>query len=321
PQSANVGVHVLNFNNSTGMLSLDEVVPNSAVPATSNQAIYDVEWSSDGRYLYISVAGEPGMQGDVLQYDTQNPSATLTSVLPNGIANSYGLQMGPDSVIYHLYQETTGGPFLLGALSDTDTVATAVNYDPSVFSGDFGGTQFPSFLPSSSQTIMVDFTSSGSCANSPVSFFPEVDPAADSLVWNFGDGTGSNQWSPNHIYESGGVFTVTLTAYLNGESETVSHDVNITQFDLQIDLVQDTTACSCELPFPKAPNPKPSCGQFSVTATVQGGMGEAVWSNGQTGLTLTPDSLGYYYVVVTDPNTGCSAYAGVNINEYQVQDQ
>lgn len=321
PQSANVGVHIMNFDNSTGELEFDQVVPNTAVASTTGQAIYDVEWSSNGQYLYISVAGEPGIPADILQFDTQNPSATLTSVLPNSIANSYGLQMGPDSVIYHLYRETAGGPILLGALSNTDTVASAVTYDPSVFAGDFGGTQFPSFLPGSSQEITVDFTSSGQCANSPVSFFPEVDPAADSLVWNFGDGTGANQWSPNHIYENGGPFTVTLTAYLNGESQTVQHDINITQFDLQIDLVQDTTACSCELPFPKAPNPKPNCGQFSVTATVQGGSGNAIWSNGQTGFTLTPDSAGFYYVVVTDPNTGCSAYAGVNINEYQVQDQ
>lgn len=323
PQSANVGVHLMNFDNTTGDFEFDSVVPNSAVTATSGQAIYDVAWSSNGQYLYISVAGEPGIQADVLQYDTQNPSATLISVLPqpNSIANSYGLQMGPDSVIYHLYQETAGGPYLLGAISDTDTVATAVSYNPSVFPDDFGGTQFPSFLPRSNQDITVDFTTSGECANSPVSFFPEVNPAADSLVWNFGDQTGSNQWSPNHSYQDGGVYTVTLTAYLNGQSQSVQHDVNITQFDLQIDLVQDTTACSCELPFPKAPDPKTGCTQFSVTATVQGGSGNALWSNGQTGLTLQPDSAGYYYVVVTDPNTGCSAYAGVNINEYQVQDQ
>jgi gliding motility-associated-like protein len=323
PQSANVGVHLMNFNASTGELEFDEVIPNTAVAATTGQAIYDVEWSSDGRYLYISIAGEPGIQADVLQYDSQNPSATLQSVLPqpNSIANSYGLQMGPDSVIYHLYQETVGGPYLLGALSNTDTVASAVNYNPQVFSGDFGGTQFPSFLPRSSQDVTVDFTWSGQCANSPVSFFPEVDPAADSLTWNFGDQTGSRLWSPNHIYESGSIYTVTLTAWLDGEPHVVQHDINITQFDLQINLVQDTTACSCELPFPKAPNPPPQCGQFSVTATVQGGTGIAEWSNGQTGLTLQPDSAGYYYVIVTDPNTGCSAYAGVNINEYGFQDQ
>jgi hypothetical protein len=36
--------------------------------------------------------------------------------------------------------------------------------------------------------------------------------------------------------------------------------------------------------------------------------------------TLTPDSAGYYYVVVTDA-TGCTTYAGVNIREYDAVDQ
>lgn len=322
PQSANVGVHVLNFDNATGEITFEQTIPNSAQTGTTDEAIYDVEWSMNGQYLYVSVAGEAGAPGDVLQYDFLNPGTSLASVLPqpNSIAHSYGLQMGPDSVIYHLYQETNGGPILLGALTNTDTVAAAVVYQQEVFPGNFGGTQFPSFLPAADQSITVDFTSSGTCANSPVSFFPEVDPAADSLVWSFGDGNGSNSWSPIHTYENGGTFDVTLTAWLNGESESVTHPIDITQFDLQITLVQDTTACSCELPFPKAPNPKPPCGQFTVTAQVQG-QGDAVWSNGQTGLTLTPDSAGYYYVVVTDPNTGCAAYAGVNIREYDVQDQ
>jgi len=108
---------------------------------------------------------------------------------------------------------------------------------------------------------------------------------------------------------------------LNGQTQTATVPVTITQFDLQITLVQDTTACSCELPFPKATPPPPQCGQFSVTATVQGGSPVSeVWSNGDTGLTLQPDSAGYYYLVVTDA-TGCAAYAGVNIREYDIQDQ
>src|SRR5690606_19032262 len=159
PQNANTGVHLLNFDNRTGVLGFDEVVPNTAQASTADEAIYDVEWSSNGQYLYISVAGEPGIQADVLQFDLLNPTTTLASVLPepNTIAHSYGLQMGPNSVIYHLYQETDGGPILLGALSNTDTVAAAVSYNSEAFPGDFGGTQFPSFLPAMDQTIAVDF--------------------------------------------------------------------------------------------------------------------------------------------------------------------
>src|SRR5690606_36459128 len=151
-------------------------------------------------------------QADVLQFDLLNPTTTLACVLPepNTIAHSYGLQMGPDSAIYPLYQETDGAPFLLGALSNTDTVAAAGSSNSEALPGHFGGPQSPSFLPAMDQTITVDFTSSGTCANSPVSFFPTVDPAADSLVWSFGDGVGDTSWSPIHVYENGGQFEVTL---------------------------------------------------------------------------------------------------------------
>jgi PKD repeat protein len=320
PQSANVDVHLLNFDNSTGVLTFDKTIPNTAVSSTTDQAINDVEWSLNGQYLYISVAGEPGIQADVLQYDLLNPTTTLTSVLPqpNSIAQSYGLQIGPDSTIYHLYQATVGGPFLLGALTNTDSVATAVNYNPSAFPGNFNGTQFPSFLPRMDQNIMVNFTTSGTCSGVATSFFPTVSPSADSLVWDFGDGMGSSDWSPNYAYQNGGTYNVTLTAYLNGQSQSVTLPVTITQFDLQLTLVQDTTACRDEFPPPRGTgSPQP----FSVTAQVQGGSPiSETWSNGDTGLTLTPDSAGYYYLVVDDA-TGCAAYAGVNVREYGLQDQ
>ncbi len=324
PQTTNVDIHLLNFDNTTGVIGFNQTIPNTAVPTSSGQAIYDVEWSSNGQYLYISVAGGAGIQADVLQFDLLNPTTTLASVLPqpNGVFASYGLQMGPDSTIYHLYQETAGGPYLLGGISDTDSVAAKVIYAEEIFAGDFGGGQFPSFLPQLDQDITISFTSAGTCANTPTSFFPEVRPGADSLVWDFGDGGGSNSWSPVYTYEDGGDYTVTVTAHFNGQTETATETITIQPFDVQIQLVQDTTACSCELPFPRATNPKPPCGQFSVTATVEGTYTSAIWSDSHetTGLTLQPDSAGYYYLVVTDA-AGCSTYAGVNIREYDVQDQ
>ena len=120
--------------------------------------------------------------------------------------------------------------------------------------------------------------------------------------------------------------TYLLLHFLNGQTATSSQPITITDFDTQISLVQDTTACSCELPFPKAPNPPPQCGQFSVTAQVNGTgtpsyqwFGPAGLIAGATTLTLQPDSAGYYYLVATVGT--CATYAGVNIKEYDVQDQ
>ena len=332
PQEANRDIEILNFNVATGALTYNQRILNSAVNSTLPQAVYDTEWSSNGQYLYISRQGEAGIQADVLQFDFLNQTTTLASVLPqpNNIFQSFGLQMAPDSAIYHLYQATSGGPFLVGSLTNTDTVASEVIYDPSAFNSNpnFNGMQFPSFAPKDSIAFTVDFVSEGNCANTPVSFYPTVDPAADSLIWSFGDGQFANEWSPVHTYDQGGSFLVEVIAFLNGDTAYAAHPIDITQFDLQLTLVQDTTACACELPVNNGQGgcPNDTSDDFEVSVQAQGGTApQYQWFGpgglllGQTTETLRPDSAGYYYVVATEGL--CSAYAGVNIKEYDSLDQ
>ncbi len=330
PQETTRDVEILDFDPTTGALGFQQRILSSGIITATNQSIYDTEWSDNGQFLYLSVHGEPGIQADVLQYDINNPLTSLASVLPqpNTIFRSFGLQMAPDSSIYHLYQSVSGGPFLVGSLANTDTVASEVTYTAQAFptNQNFAATQFPSFAPRDTVSIVVSFISDGLCANAPTSFFPTVTPSADSLVWDFGDGSGSRDWSPVYTYTAGGSYNVSVTAFLNGQTATSAQPISITDFDTQISLVQDTTACSCELPFPKAPNPPPQCGQFSVTAQVNGSgtptyqwFGPAGLIAGATSLTLQPDSAGYYYLVATVG--ACATYAGVNIKEYDVEDQ
>ena len=325
PQTADRNVAILNFDNSNGALAMDQFVFNTASSTTTTQSIYDTEWSNTGRFLYISRHGEPGIPANVFQFDLNNTGTSLAPVLSVVANRSYGLRMAPDSAIYHLYQTTAGGPFLLGKLTNTDTLAIGVVHTPDAFGGalNFNGTQFPSFSPRSNINLTVSFTSEGTCSASPVSFYPLVVPGADSLSWDFGDGQTSNQWSPIYAYQNGGTYDVTVTAFLNGDTATATQTITLTQFDLQLTLVADTTACKCELPVnngvPPCPNDKSD--DFSVTVQTQGGNPTSfTWSNGDTGPTLTPDSAGYYYVVVTDA-TGCTAYAGVNVREYDATDQ
>lgn len=322
PLTVNRNIAILDFDDATGLLSFDQFVLNSA--STLAGAIYDTEWSPSGRFLYISRRNDSGADAQVLQFDTTNPATSLAPILPVAVNSSYGLQIAPDTAIYHIYQATGGGPFLIGRLTDTDSVGTLVQYEPTAFTANpnINGTQFPSFSPAFDLNLSVSFVSAGTCSNSPISFFPTVTPDADSLVWDFGDGQGSNAWSPVHTYQNGGAFNVTVTAFLNGETASASNPINITQFDLQLQLVQDTTACECELPINNGvpPCPNDTSDDFSVEVQIQGTASSIIWSNGDIGPILTPDSAGYYYVVVTDA-TGCSAYAGVNVREYGLQDQ
>lgn len=319
PQDTNTDAIILTFNPASGTLAFDRYIVNSGLPTFSNQSIYDIEFSHTGRYLYLSRHGDGTVAPDVFQYDYSNPTASLTSILPAPVFRSYGLQMAPDSAMYHLYQAAAAGPFLLGRIEDTDSISTKVIYTPSVISAtSFAGTQFPSFAARTQVTLTVDFTFAGTCENNPTSFFPTVTPAADSLRWDFADGNGSNAWSPVHQYAAPQTYNVTLTAFYQDQTQTATKAVTIAPFPLQLDLVQDTTACRSEFPPPRGSS---SPTQFRVTVNVTGGTATSyTWSNGDTGPVLTPDSAGYYYVVVTD-GSGCSSYAGVNVKEYGLQDQ
>src|ERR1041384_4604519 len=142
---------ILNFNDATGSFTFDRYIYNTGSNTTTNQSIYDIEWDSKGQYLYISRVGETGINADVLQYDMINGSVggstgiSLTSVLGGVIFRSWGLNMAPDSAIYHIYQTVSGGPFLMEKFTQTDHRADSVIRNPLPFGNvNFGGAQFPS---------------------------------------------------------------------------------------------------------------------------------------------------------------------------------
>lgn len=330
PSDPNKNVLLYSFDETTGTLSANaNTILFGSAAAGGTPAIYDAEISPSGRYLYVSKTGTGG-NGLILQFDLTDRTASPDTVV-FGLTGSYGLQIGPDSAIYHIYEEDPG-EFLVGRINDPDTVAAESLYEEDVFGHDFNAQQFPSFgqiFP----TINVDFTSVGSCSNSPVAFFPTVTPGADSLAWDFGDGNGSSTWSPTHTYEEGNTYPVTVYAFVGGQvADSATHDINITQFDTQISLVQDTTACSCELARPKATNGGTTypngqaCNPFRLTAQINPQDGGTIqWYgpdgllDGQTSAEVTIDTAGFYYVVVTQG--GCSTYAGVNVKEYGIIDQ
>src|SRR5258708_9453304 len=273
-----------------------------------------------GEYLYVSRVGETGINADVLQYDYLNPTNTLTSVLKSPEFRSWGLQLAPDSAIYHIYQTVSGGPLLVEKFTKTDTIASSVIETTSPFGAiDFKGTQFPSFIPKINFKLRLSFSAVGTCQSNNTTFFPNVIPNADSPRWDLGDTTVTD-WSPVHKYKSAQTYNVTLTAYYQGKKQTVTQPVTISAFDLKLTLPSDTTACHDEFPPPYgSSSPK----QFSVKVKASGTNAAGAtftWSNGQTGNTLKPAKPGYYYVVATSPG-GCSTYAGVNVKEYGLQDQ
>ncbi len=64
--------------------------------------------------------------------------------------------------------------------------------------------------------VEIDYTSSNNCARTQFSFMDNSAEPADSVLWNFGDGNFSTEINPEHAFEQGGCFSVSLIRYTQG---------------------------------------------------------------------------------------------------------
>ncbi len=308
PQNQNTNVQILNFNSSSGVLSFDQVIMNTGNADFASEAIYDTEWSPDGTKLYISRHGADGVnRGNILQYDLSQSPPLLSTLLNTPVFRSYGLKVGPDGNIYHLYQATNGGPYLLGVIAEPDSIASLVGYNANPLGAtNFQGRQFPEFAAATTNDCDVDFEVSNTCANSPVFFTPTFTTTPESFAWAFGDNGTASVQSPTHIYESEGQYQVQLFFSCNGIMDTIAKTINILPNDLQVNIPADTTICPGET--------------LELDATTEGATSYRWSIRDENGLAITTptvsvDSAGYYWVVVSD-GSGCEAYAGSNVKIY-----
>ena len=332
------GVRIVTIDPASGVLTYNTNITGVA-------GAYDTEWSEDGSKLYIST----GAGGNVFQYNFDNNALSPISAQVPGTAN-FGLQRAPDGSIYHLYQDA-GGPIQLGRITAADSAASLIGFEanvaPSV--GDFGGQQFSQSALSSVDLSQVSFQPIpvGSCLNNPVQLTPrflingvaQPDnqlPDPDSIVWLI-DGQRFTGFSPTFIPESAP--NVQAIAYWDGDSvATPSVSLSLQDFELQVPIVQDTTICpDATLELCAAPQDgggqggggQQPGGGGGLPGTGGGGQGgdcaagnyTYLWSTGATTPDITVDQAGVYWVLVTDPATGCTAYAESNVKEYLVENQ
>ncbi len=302
PKTSNRNLLLLNFDRTSGNLSIERTVRNSG----TNDEIYDVEWSNDGTKLYYSILGNSILGGGLFQInfaDTVNNNPFVVRRLVNYPFNkSYGLQKGIDGRIYHLYQLNSGGPFRLGRLDFVDSVYNNVTYDSLLFDENFNSTQFPFCAPPQlTDFLTVSFDYLDSCQGNITQFFPTVSPEPNNYFWSFGDGTGSNAAAPLKTYDQAGSYTVRLTAELNGRFGTFERMVNIIAID-SADLGNDTTICPGET--------------LTLDPGVTGATGY-VWSTGETTPTIEIDTADTYWVNVLFAN-GCSTYDDITVTLYGV---
>jgi PKD repeat protein len=316
PQNSGANIQILQFDPAADTLAFVREIPNSGNSDTAGQAIYDVEFSPNGNNIFISRFGDGTQEGVLYRYDLSDTTGTssLDQVNPDPLFRSFGLQIGPDGRIYHLYQESSGGPIRVGRITNPDnTSASGIIYQPVPTGNEnYSSAQFPSFAPKATLNLTSGFEaiSASTCERSPTKFFPTFDPPADNYRWDFGDPTSpdnnSNLVAPVFTYSQPGTYQVQLIAGFKGTVDTVFQTVTVVPMQDSIDLGQDTVICPNE----------------TLDLDAGNNWQQIRWSTDETSAQITIDSsdvTGYIWVVATDGQ--CTAYDGISVEEYGEQVQ
>ncbi len=312
PKNANKNIHLLDFDPATGSLSFNTQILNSATSdITASDPIYDAEFNPAADFLFVSQTGEGTDPPGLFAYDLLNPSNTAIQLFPGTIARSYGLQYGPDNLLYHIYKETTSGPFLVGRIENPGAPVDSIIYSEQVFQlRNFGGRQFPAVLPPKIITPQLPtIMSIGTCVTDTVWFFADMDPFTEQFQWDFNDTNfpgDASAVSPGYNYQNPGTFNVTVTTTVGGTPSTSPPvPINIQQTQLMIDLGQDTVICPGEELI------------LEIDQQTYPQLQNVIWSTGETNVqSITIDEGGNYWVSGVDTQSGCSLHDAIRVDEY-----
>jgi len=134
------------------------------------------------------------------------------------------------------------------------------------------------------------------CAPLSVSFTDMSTNTPTSWLWQFGDGSSSDQQNPEHIYAGAGVYSVSLTVTNEYGENTLVMNGLITVYPVPSLSVTVANASG------------PDVADGSATVSIEGGTAPYTiyWSNSTSGNTMINVLPGNYSVMVVDDN-GCVA--------------
>ncbi|MDD3606669.1 MAG: PKD domain-containing protein, partial [Candidatus Cloacimonas acidaminovorans] len=220
------------YNSDTKVLKLNadntiDVIQNLGV--SSQSAVY----SLDGQ---IALIGEYGSSNDILaEYNVQGNGNLVWQQSFNLPFNSDGGYYGVDVLVL---STDNSKAYITDLGAETNNILVNINLE--------NGTQQNLTLPDPTGlaigtmhlTAYFTATITNTLNSTQVQFHQHCSGNPDSYLWNFGDGQTSTEPNPYHIYYTPGLYTVTLTVYKNGESDSYSQTIEAL-FNTQIHLTLD----------------------------------------------------------------------------------
>ena len=293
-------IEIFDFNNTNGQVT-NPIQDNNFVPADGGP--YGVEFSTNGRYLYIS---EWKSNKRIYQYDLDagSPSAIISS---RALVASVGqndpaigaLQLGPDNRIYVARWQHGS----LSRINQPNNQGSGCNWqtDALNLAGRDSGYGLPPFIQSFFFMNADYYWDSPICDGTPAQFYTSAGDDPDSVRWNFGDDPSgplntSTELDPTHLFSDGPrLYGVKLKIYIGGQVDSV-YKLIIVRPSVQVDLGPDGTVCA------------------ATPYVIDAGEGFAhyLWSTGDTTQSIVADTSGTYWCEVQN-EWGCADMDSVDL--------
>lgn len=311
-----IGADLLDFDNSTGIVSNGQGIFLPDEPYWQSTGAYGVEFSPNSKYLYIS--GDYlnwttiNQHSYLLQYDVSLPThlsiqqskyAVYDELSGSWATNFAALQTGPDGKIYL----SERGKEYLSVINQPDIqgYGCEFSYGSVNIHNTASGTGFcmwglPSFIQS---YFKKSFSVHGACQGMLLKFEYEKASNELSVKWDFGDPASglSNESildAPEHHFSEEGEFTVKLIRYTPCGNDTVSKKVQAGVASVY--LGKDTILCGENQYIIQPETP-------TTNYTLH-------WQDGSTTPDFTTIKEGLYWAELINTKNGCMHRDSINVS-------
>lgn len=301
-------VQEFSIDKKCGTITLNKTISDLArnTYEKSGYVCYD----SSGRFLYVSYY----LSSDLFylcQYDmnTVNPGSSRI-IISNSYESIGDLQLGSDGKIYVTGSESRtftskisviNKPWLLGNACDFKQNSIQLSRQP--FLGSIGTEHFPNFVQDISNqyqytsTPKLHITPACVLAQSIFQVKDSSDLLYDSLFWDFGDGSVSNNLTTTYTYPAAGKYTVSFNWFVCNTKFSLVDTIKVGEKPF-VNLGKDTTLCFGS----------------KITLTATPNADAYAWSTGDTTPSIQVNKAGNYSVTVS--NGGCYNNDTVQIDYY-----
>jgi len=292
PGSSNF-IELFHFNDTTGVLSnyrkIDLKEPNGQV--------YGVEFSPGGNKIFATVTGTP-TPSKLFEYSIDSLQQPHFKQVLTEPAQLGAIQIAPNGQVMVAVNDAAHNGFLgtIAANDDTTKLSTFQLNGFPLAAGTNSWLGLPNFIQQVSNAFGGPmFTYTGLCVGDSTRFVGTATDAIDKFQWTFGDGAGSTQASPAHLYAAAGTYTVSMRL--------------TNRCSLDTTLVQKVTVFGPPPP-PTVPGASALCnGPVTLNANTGNLPGLTyLWTNGDTTKIVILAQPGFISVTNTDQH-GCSSTA------------